>query len=190
VTADSVALSWAPATDDVGVTGYDVHRVEGSGTVRVGSTTGTSYTVTGLAADTSYTFVVTARDAAGNVSAASPGLTIRTAPATPTGGCRVGYAASGWPGGFTARLTITNTGTTVIDGWRLTFDFPAPGQRVTQGWSATWAQDGATVTAESLSWNARLDPGASTEIGFTGVWTGQNPEPTAFTLNGQRCAVG
>ena len=93
VTTDSVALSWAPATDRVGVTGYDVHRVEGTGTEKLGSATGTSFTATGLTADTAYTFVVTARDAAGNVSAASPGLTVRTAPvSTPTGGCKVSYA--------------------------------------------------------------------------------------------------
>ncbi|MEV4843809.1 glycoside hydrolase family 44 protein [Micromonospora matsumotoense] len=190
VTTDSIALSWAPATDRVGVTGYDVHRVEGTGTEKLGSATGTSFTATGLTADTAYTFVVTARDAAGNVSAASPGLTVRTAPvSTPTGGCQVSYAvSSSWPGGFTGQLTITNTGAAALDGWQLDFDFPAAGQQVGHGWSATWKQAGASVTAESLSWNGRLAPGASTAIGFNGTWTGSNPVPAAFTLNGQRCA--
>ncbi|MFC4145907.1 cellulose binding domain-containing protein [Micromonospora mangrovi] len=188
VTSDSVALSWAPATDNVGVTGYDVQRVDPSGAVRVGSATGTAYTVTGLAADTSYTFVVTARDAAGNVSAASPGLVVRTAPATtPTGGCAVTWSANSWPGGFTATVTIRNTGSTAIDGWKLGFDFPTTGQKVGQGWSATWKQSGVSVTAENLSYNGRLAPGASTSIGFNGSWTGTNPAPAAFTLNGQRC---
>ncbi|MFI5834227.1 glycoside hydrolase family 44 protein [Micromonospora sp. NPDC051300] len=187
VTADSVALSWTPSTDDTGVTGYDVHRVDATGTVKVGSATGTTYTVTGLTADTPYTFVVTARDAAGNVSAVSPGLAVRTAPATPTGGCSVGYAANSWPGGFTATVTVTNTGTTAIDGWKLAFDFPTSGQKVGQGWSATWKQTGTAVAAESLSWNGRLAPGASTGIGFNGTWSGTNPAPIVFTLNGRRC---
>ncbi|SCF41127.1 glycoside hydrolase family 44 protein [Micromonospora mirobrigensis] len=188
VTGDSVALSWSPSTDDTGVTGYDVHRVDATGPVKVGSATGTSYTVSGLAADTAYTFVVTARDAAGNVSAASPGLTVRTAPVgTPTGGCTVGWTTSSWPGGFTATVTITNTGSTAIDGWKLAFDFPTTTQKLGQGWSATWKQSGATVTAQNLSWNGRLAPGASTGIGFNGTWSGSNPAPAAFTLNGQRC---
>ncbi|SBT44864.1 glycoside hydrolase family 44 protein [Micromonospora auratinigra] len=188
VASDSVALSWAPATDNVGVTGYDVHRLDASGTVKVGSATGTAYTVTGLNPDTAYTFVVTARDAAGNVSAASPGLSVRTAPATtPTGGCAVTWAANSWPGGFTATITIKNTGSAAIDGWKLAFDFPTTGQKVGQGWSATWQQSGVTVTAQNLSYNGRLAPGASTSIGFNGTWTGSNPAPTAFTLNGQRC---
>ena len=143
--------------------------------------------MTGLTPDTPYTFVVTARDAAGNVSAASPGLTVRTAPTAPTVGCTVGYAANSWPGGFTASVTIKNTGTTAIDGWKLAFDFPTTAQKVGQGWSATWKQTGTSVTADSMSWNGKLAPGASTSTGFNGTWSGTNPAPTAFTLNGQRC---
>ncbi|MEV1144673.1 glycoside hydrolase family 44 protein [Micromonospora sp. NPDC049799] len=186
ITGTSIALSWAASTDDTGVTGYDVHRVDGGSTTRIAGATGTSTTVTGLTPDTSYTFVVTARDAAGNVSAASPQLAVRTA-VRPNGGCRVTYAANTWPGGFTATVTVTNAGAVAIDGWRLAFDFPTAGQKVGQGWSATWRQTGTSVTADSVSWNGRLAPGASTSIGFNGTWSGQNPAPTAFTVNGQAC---
>src|SRR5450631_1422704 len=53
-----------------------------------------------------------------------------TPTATPTStpvsssSCKVGYAANQWSGGFTANVTITNTGTTTINGWALTFTFP------------------------------------------------------------------
>ncbi|GIJ62589.1 DUF4832 domain-containing protein [Virgisporangium aurantiacum] len=73
-TPTSIALSWTAATDNVGVTGYQVFR---NGTL-VGSPTVTSYTDTGLAAG-SYTYTVRARDAAGNVSAASAAVTAATA---------------------------------------------------------------------------------------------------------------
>ena len=63
-TANSIALSWSASTDNVGVRGYNVY-VNGS---RVGSTTSTSYTATGLTANTSYTIEVEAYDAAGNKS--------------------------------------------------------------------------------------------------------------------------
>ncbi|RKP46270.1 chitinase [Cohnella endophytica] len=62
-TSSSVSLAWNASTDNVGVTGYTV--TYGSTNVSV---TGTSATISGLAASTSYTFTVTARDAAGNVS--------------------------------------------------------------------------------------------------------------------------
>src|SRR6266540_1464460 len=73
-TATSVSLSWTASTDNVGVTGYDVYR----GSTKVGTPTGTSYTDGGLSANTSYTYTVKARDAAGNVSAASNAVTVTT----------------------------------------------------------------------------------------------------------------
>ena len=64
----SIPLTWSASTDaGSGVAGYQVYR----GTTLVGSTTSTSLTVTGLTADTAYSFSVRAKDVAGNVSAAS-----------------------------------------------------------------------------------------------------------------------
>lgn len=73
-TSTSVSLAWNASTDNVGVTGYDVYR----GSALVTTTTATSYTVTGLTPGTAYTFTVKARDAAGNVSAASNALSVTT----------------------------------------------------------------------------------------------------------------
>ncbi|MGW7662293.1 carbohydrate binding domain-containing protein [Streptomyces sp. NPDC054756] len=70
----SVSLAWNASTDNVGVTGYDVFR----GSTQVLSVSGTSATVGGLSPSTSYTFTVKARDAAGNVSAASNSVSVTT----------------------------------------------------------------------------------------------------------------
>ncbi|WP_408025050.1 GEVED domain-containing protein, partial [Tenacibaculum sediminilitoris] len=67
ITATSLTLNWTASTDNVGVTEYDVYQ----GTTKIGSSTTTSYNVTGLTASTAYTFTVKAKDAAGNVSATS-----------------------------------------------------------------------------------------------------------------------
>jgi hypothetical protein len=69
------SLSWTAAADDVGVTGYNVHRSATSGFTpsaanRVAQPTGTSHLDTGLAPGTWF-YKVTARDAAGNVGPAS-----------------------------------------------------------------------------------------------------------------------
>ena len=64
-TVTSVSLAWGASSDNVGTVGYDVFT---NGT-RSGSTTSLSYTVSGLACGTSYSFSVDAYDAAGNVSA-------------------------------------------------------------------------------------------------------------------------
>jgi endo-1,4-beta-xylanase len=106
--------------------------------------------------------------------------------------CRVTYGVNSWGGspGFTASVTIANTGTTAIDGWTLGFTFPS-GQRVSEGWGATYDQpaSSAAVTATNLSWNATIPPGSSVSIGFNGTHTGSNPAPTSFTLNTRTCTT-
>ncbi|WP_214322828.1 NPCBM/NEW2 domain-containing protein [Nonomuraea sediminis] len=74
VTSNSVDLKWTASTDNVGVTGYNVYR----GTTLAGSSTGTSFTATGLSAATPYTFTVKAVDAAKNVSEASNTVSVTT----------------------------------------------------------------------------------------------------------------
>ncbi|MBY9078826.1 fibronectin type III domain-containing protein [Paenibacillus sp. HN-1] len=96
-TATTVSLSWTASTDNVGVTSYDIYN----GQTLAGSSTTTSYTVTGLAASTAYTFTVKAKDAAGNVSAASSALQVTTSPASTHDGFYISgntlYDANGNP---------------------------------------------------------------------------------------------
>src|SRR5215210_6542635 len=66
-TVSSVSLVWTASTDNVGVAGYHVY-VNGT---KVGSTTETGYTASGLACATSYRLGVRAFDARGNLSAES-----------------------------------------------------------------------------------------------------------------------
>ncbi len=74
VAQTTLTLSWTASTDNVGVTGYDVLR---GGTV-IGTVTGTSYNVTGLTANTAYSFSVRAKDGAGNQSAVSNTVNVTT----------------------------------------------------------------------------------------------------------------
>src|SRR5213079_2555836 len=74
LTSSSLTLSWSPATDNVGVTGYRVYR---NGTLAA-SPSATSASITGLSAATTYSFTVSAVDAAGNASALSAPLSATT----------------------------------------------------------------------------------------------------------------
>jgi hypothetical protein len=73
-TATTTNLSWSGATDNVGVTGYDVYQ----GASLIGSTASTTYTVTGLSPATTYSFSVKAKDAAGNASVSSNTVSVTT----------------------------------------------------------------------------------------------------------------
>ncbi|KAA1185076.1 PQQ-dependent sugar dehydrogenase [Paenibacillus sp. B2(2019)] len=77
-TSSSVNLNWTASTDNVSVYEYDIYRND----TLAGSTTTTSFNVTGLTANTTYNFTVKARDLAGNISAASNTLSVKTNPAS------------------------------------------------------------------------------------------------------------
>lgn len=92
-TASSVSLTWSASTDNgggSGVAGYDVYR---NGSL-VGSPAATSYTDSGLAASTGYSYRVRARDNAGNASGQGTALSVSTKAGGGGGGKRViGYFA-------------------------------------------------------------------------------------------------
>lgn len=75
ITQTGMTLGWVAATDNIGVSSYAVYR-DG---IALGQTSSLTYPVTGLACGTSYTFVVTAQDAAGNVSPTGTSLTVSAA---------------------------------------------------------------------------------------------------------------
>jgi chitodextrinase len=79
-----VKLTWAAATDKVGVRSYEVQRQDPGSTsfVPVGTTTGTSYTDTGLAAGSDYRYRVLVADARGNLKEYSGVATVTTASPT------------------------------------------------------------------------------------------------------------
>ena len=67
ITETTASLSWFASTDNVGVTEYEVFS---SGT-SVETVTSTGTNITGLTANTTYSYTVTAKDLAGNISAQS-----------------------------------------------------------------------------------------------------------------------
>ena len=176
-TSSSVSLSWTASTDNVGVTGYAVYR----GATKVATvTSGTSYTDTGLAASTAYSYTVTAQDAAGNVSAASAAVTGTTAGSGGTGssGCTAAYSVSSdWGAGFNANVTVTNTGTTATHSWKVTWTW-AGNQTVTNMWNAGYTQSGKAVTANNAAYNNVIAPGGNTGFGFGASYSGTNAAPT------------
>lgn len=192
VTATGATLSWSASTDSggSGLAGYNVYREQGSTDALLGQSTTNSTTLSGLSPDTAYEVYVRARDGAGNLSSPSATVTFTTEDGPATGPCRVAYSASNWGGGggFTAAVTITNTGTSTINGWTLSFTWPS-GQQVREGWSATYSQSGSTVTATNVSYNGTIPANNSTQIGFNGSYSGTNTPPSTFTLNGATCTT-
>jgi mannan endo-1,4-beta-mannosidase len=186
-TNTSVGLSWTAATDNVGVTGYDILRATGASGgsfAQVGTSTTTSFSNSGLTPGSTYRYQVRARDAAGNTSPVSNTVTVMTQ----TGGGGTGACSATptvqtqWQTGYVVQpYTVTNTGTSAINGWTVTISLPA-GHTLTGSWNAAVTTSGQTITAKSLSWNATLAPGASTSFGMqAGRPSGDTALPATLT---------
>ncbi|MGQ4386255.1 carbohydrate binding domain-containing protein [Streptomyces sp. SAS_270] len=95
-TDTSVVVSWDAASDDTGVTKYQVTRTGGTRGTVVTDIGSTVYSDTGLEEKTAYTYTVKAVDAAGNTSPASAAVTATT-------GEKASAPASGTPLGTDPR---------------------------------------------------------------------------------------
>ncbi|MEU4397124.1 cellulose binding domain-containing protein [Micromonospora orduensis] len=102
-------------------------------------------------------------------------------------GCAVKYTANSWNNGFTADVQITNTGSSAINGWTLTYSLPS-GQTVTNAWNATVSQSGSTVTARNAGHNGSIAPGGTASFGYQGTLNGSYSSPSSFSLNGATCS--
>jgi chitodextrinase len=81
VSSTQISLAWNASTDNVGVTGYNIYR----GGTKINTTGSTSFTDSGLAPSTSYSYTVSAYDAAGNTSAQSASASATTQAPPPPG---------------------------------------------------------------------------------------------------------
>ena len=127
---------------------------------------------------------VTVTDGTGAKGTASFTWTIGSG--NPSGACHVTYTPDQWQGGFIASVTIANTGSSAINGWKLTFTFPGD-QHITSAWNGVASQTGENVTITNESYNATIAAGGSTSLGFQGTWTSSDASPTSFSVNGTTC---
>lgn len=97
---------------------------------------------------------------------ATPTPTPTSSPtATPTGGLKVKLVAdSDWGSGRTMKAIVTNTGSTAVTSWSVSFAWPqdiSPWNGVRQSYT------NGVVTVKQSPWNGTIAPGASVEFGFS-----------------------
>jgi parallel beta-helix repeat protein len=117
VRASGIELSWAAATDNVAVTGYNVYR-DGA---KVASVSSANWKDTAVTPATTYTYTVAAVDAAGNESGRSNGATAKSNAGPDT-------TAPSKPG--TANVTSTTSSTIALQWGESTDNVRVTGYRV------------------------------------------------------------
>jgi endoglucanase len=96
-------------------------------------------------------------------------------------GCSATYTTeSQWSGGFVASVTVTDSGTTALTGWTVTFNFGGD-QHVTNSWNTSLTQSLGYVTASNASYNGSVGVGSSTSFGFQGTWSASDAVPASVT---------
>ncbi|HEX6523584.1 MAG TPA: glycoside hydrolase family 11 protein [Streptosporangiaceae bacterium] len=132
---------------------------------------------------------VTARDSTGATGSTTFTWSVSGGgPPPPGGACKVVYTPNSWPGGFTAQIVISNTGSTALSSWSLGFTFPGD-EKVTSNFNGGFSQSGETVTLTNASYNGSIPAGGSVTDGIQGTGTSTNAAPTSFTLNGATCST-
>jgi alpha-mannosidase len=149
--SSQINLSWSAATDNVGVAGYRVTR---SGSV-IATMTATTFSDTGLAPQTTYTYSVAAFDAAGNTSASSASASATTAAGTPppTTGLVAAYRFGEGVGTSTADASGSGNGGALVNG-------PA--------W-ITGGKYGGAINFDGVNDYVRVAGSASLDLGRTGT---------------------
>jgi cellulose 1,4-beta-cellobiosidase len=141
------------------------------------SASGTAPTATPSSARTA---APTATPTKSSTPTKTPTATPTAAPtATPSGSakCSATYAvSSSWNNGFTANVTVANTGTTAIKSWKVAWTWPGT-QAVANAWNATIAATGKSVTAANASSNGTVSGGGNTSFGFQASYSGTNTNP-------------
>lgn len=95
--------------------------------------------------------------------------------------CSASYGTQAqWSGGFVSMVTLSNTGTTALTSWTVTFTFRGD-QTVTFQWGTTATQSGESVTAANLSYDASVAVGGHAWFGFNGTWSSSDAPPASLT---------
>jgi hypothetical protein len=117
-------------------------------------------------------------------------VTTTPTPTPGTGNYVVVYTIQNdWGSGATVDVKIINNTGAPVNGWTLAFAFPG-NQTITNIWSGTYTQSGASVTVKDAGYNANIPAnGGSVNFGFNLNYSGTNAKPTGFTLNGTVCEV-
>ncbi|MFJ3672080.1 cellulase family glycosylhydrolase [Streptomyces sp. NPDC090106] len=83
--------------------------------------------------------------------------------------CTAAYTVSSdWGGGFNAEVKVTNSGSTALSSWKVSWTWSGA-QQVTNMWNASYTQSGATVTAVNAAHNGAVAVGGSASLGFGGA---------------------
>ncbi|SEC87036.1 Por secretion system C-terminal sorting domain-containing protein [Tenacibaculum sp. MAR_2009_124] len=186
ITQTTVDLSWTSSTDNIEVTGYEIYQ----GSTLLGTTASiTSFPVSNLTANTSYTFYVKAKDAAGNISVSSNEINVTTLTdnTNPNDCSNIPDYQEGATYSNGDRVVYENKVYERINNqWVHQFDCDvAPSDTQAPSVPSNLTASNVTQTSADLTWNASTDNVAVTgyEVYQGNTFIGSTSSITSFSVN-------
>ena len=206
-TNSTLTATWtAPASNGSAITGYTVELLAGGTLSTTVTTTGLTYTFTGLTAGTSYTVEVKATNAIGSSAAFSAPSTANTLNAAPAG-VTFAYTATGITVSWTAETGVTSftavdahTGAVLCTATGSATSCNVPASALVAGdYVAVYSTDASGIsTAETSSLSALSKPTGTitvatpyynSTVGEYVSWSGAS-NATSYTILGTDAATG
>lgn len=184
VTPTSFTVSWAAATDNVQVTGYQLQRLFGTtwATVATVAPGSRAYAFSGQTPATAYTFAVIAVDARNNRSPRSSAATVTT-PGALT--CQVALNTS-LPT-IAVTFVVQNTTPDPVTPWSVQFTLPLT-ISISGAYNATATRVGTAATLTPAPGLTTIAPSGGVAVVSVGLYTvTPYTPPSNFSVNGIAC---
>jgi cellulase/cellobiase CelA1 len=92
-------------------------------------------------------------------------------------GCTATYTVTNqWSTGFTAEVTVANTGTTATNGWKVAWTW-SDNQQIASVWNGVASRSGQGETVTNAGYNGAIAPNGSTSFGFQAGYSGTTVSP-------------
>lgn len=121
-----------------------------------------------------------------NIGGGSPPPSPSPSPSPTTagaGGCSAAYSlVSSWSSGFQGQVVITNTGSSTLNGWIISWTYPG-NQDLNDLWNGSYTQSGEAVKVTPESYDSSIAPGGTVTVGFTGTFTGNDTAPASVSCS-------
>jgi len=103
---------------------------------------------------------------------------VPTTSSTSSGNVSATYTiASNWGAGAVINVKITNSGSSAINGWTVSWTYSGD-QKITNLWNASYTQSGQNVTVTNAAHNGNISAKGSADFGFTITYSGTNSVPS------------
>ncbi|WP_349262960.1 cellulase family glycosylhydrolase [Allocoleopsis sp.] len=86
-----------------------------------------------------------------------------------------------WQTGFCMGMMVTNTGTTPVQNWQLTFQMNQAS--INNSWNGNFQPQGSQYVVTPLDWGRVIEPGQSRDLGFCANKIGSDYQPREFSVS-------